>query len=95
VTLFVTSGAAIALDVIKELTLGVVGDLSPVDRGGRVGAFEAGGKSTGFLMGRAEIAGGVLAGLKWGAFLLSTMIPLVAVAFRIGVGVAFGLVVGI
>ena len=59
-----TAGAAVAFDVIEELTLCVIGDLFPFDRGGRVGAFEAGGESTGFLMGRAEIAGGVLAGAQ-------------------------------
>jgi hypothetical protein len=95
VALFVTSGAAVALDVVEELTLGVVGDLSPFDRGGRVGAFEAGGKGTGFLMGRAEIAGGVLAGLQLGSFFLSTVISFVAVAFRVGGGVAFGPIVGV
>ncbi len=44
-----TSGAAGALDVVEELTLGVIGDLPPFDRGGRVGAFEAGGEGTGFF----------------------------------------------
>jgi hypothetical protein len=32
VALFVTTGAAGALDVVKELTLGVIGDLPPFDR---------------------------------------------------------------
>jgi hypothetical protein len=56
VTLFVAVGASVAFDVVKELTLGIVGDLPPFNRGGRVGAFETRGEGTGFFMCRAEIA---------------------------------------
>ncbi len=47
VVLFVTSGAAVALDVVEELTLGVVGDLPPFDRAGS-GRLRPEGKALGF-----------------------------------------------
>ena len=44
--------AAVRLDVIEQLALSIAGDFSAVDRGGRVGAFEAGWEAGGLLVGR-------------------------------------------
>jgi hypothetical protein len=39
--ILMASSAAIGLDVVEELALGVVGDLAPFDRRGRVGSFQS------------------------------------------------------
>ena len=63
VVIFVAPRAAVRFDVVKKLALGIVGNLAAVDGGGRVGAFETGWEVGGLLVGRAEVAGRVLAGL--------------------------------
>jgi hypothetical protein len=63
--------AAVRLDVIEQLALSIAGDFSAVDRGGRVGAFEAGWEAGGLLVGRTGVAGCVLAGLELVLFLFA------------------------
>ncbi len=50
----VASSAAISLDVVEQLALGVVGYVSPFDRRGRVGSFEAGRETALFFVGRCQ-----------------------------------------
>jgi hypothetical protein len=65
VVVLVAPRATVCLDVIEQLALGIVGDLSAVDRGGSVGAFEAGREAGGLLVGGAWVAGRILAGLEF------------------------------
>ncbi len=63
VVVLVAPRAAVRPNVVEQLALSIAGDLPAVDRGGRVGAFEARREAGGLLVGGAGIAGRVLAGL--------------------------------
>jgi hypothetical protein len=68
VVVLVAPRAAVRLNVVEQLALDIVGDLSAVNHGGRVGAFEARREFGGLLVGGA---GRVLAGLELIFFFLS------------------------
>jgi hypothetical protein len=84
--ILMASSAAIGLDVVEELALGVIGYLAPFDRRGRVGSFQARRKARLFFVGRARVTGGGLAGLQL-VFLLAMFFPSVILAFALVVGV--------
>ena len=83
-TIFMAPRAAACLDVVKQLALGVIRKFSAFDGRGRVGAFEAGRKVGLLFVGRAGIAGRVLAGLELVLSFLSGC-GWVAFAFILGV----------
>jgi hypothetical protein len=63
VVVLVAPRAAVRPNVVEKLALSVARDLLAVDRGGRVGAFEARREAGRLFVGGAGIAGRVLAGL--------------------------------
>jgi hypothetical protein len=71
VTILVAPRATVGLDVVEELALGIIGDFSAVDSGGRVGTFKAGREVGGLLVSRAGVTGRVLAGLELVPFLFA------------------------
>ncbi len=70
----VTPRAAVGLDVIEQLALGVVGDAAPFDRRGGVRSFQTRWEGGLFFVGGAGVASGVLAGLEFVSLVARTLL---------------------